>query len=259
MSKIRHLCLGVGALSLLVLGTFSVQMDAYAYSECRNPHQIVAGENLTGIAASYGVTVDALIEENSITDPNIIVIGQTICIPNGGKKSSEENYGNSEHSPRYNDNWGSYGVPGQSYDPSVMNQGGSSSQQGYGPQDQSSGSQQQGYGPQEQSSGSQQQGYGPQEQSYGPQEQGYGPQEDSYGPQEQGYGPQEQSSGPQEDSYSNNTYNGVPGKSYDPSVVYPPHPEPQPTRSTFDREFDEPTPTDVPTDVPTAEPTDPPE
>lgn len=221
MSKIRHLCLGVSALSLLILGTFSVQVDdAVAYSGCRNPHVIAAGENLSVIAAQYNVTVGDLIEENGITDPNVIVIGQTICIPNGGKKSS--NSGGRE--PRYNDGWGDYAAPGESYDPSTIRREGGSSPEYYEPQ----------------------------QQSYGPQQQSYAPYEESYGPTQQ-YGSQQQSA-PQQQRYSSYDGYGVPGKAYDPAVVYAQ--QPQSTRSTADREFDEEFEADP---TPTAEPTMPPD
>jgi len=39
------------------------------------------GETLSGIARQYGVSVDALMAANDITDPHLIKIGQEIIIP----------------------------------------------------------------------------------------------------------------------------------------------------------------------------------
>lgn len=47
-------------------------------------HAVVAGENLAGIAARYGVTIDALAQANDIVDVNFIVAGERLRIPSGG-------------------------------------------------------------------------------------------------------------------------------------------------------------------------------
>jgi LysM repeat protein len=44
-------------------------------------HVILAGENLTGIAARYGTTVAAITRANAIADPSYIRIGDTLRIP----------------------------------------------------------------------------------------------------------------------------------------------------------------------------------
>lgn len=44
-------------------------------------HVIQAGESLGGIAARYGVTTQAIIEANNITDPNLIRVGDRLVIP----------------------------------------------------------------------------------------------------------------------------------------------------------------------------------
>jgi len=44
-------------------------------------HTVAAGENLSVIAAIYGITVDRLASYNNISDPNVIYTGQVIRIP----------------------------------------------------------------------------------------------------------------------------------------------------------------------------------
>ena len=39
------------------------------------------GDTLGGIAEQFGVTVDAIVQANSITDPDLIVPGETLIIP----------------------------------------------------------------------------------------------------------------------------------------------------------------------------------
>lgn len=44
-------------------------------------HVVQWGENLTGIAAQYGVTVEAIVAANNIANPNRIYVGQRLIIP----------------------------------------------------------------------------------------------------------------------------------------------------------------------------------
>jgi hypothetical protein len=174
----------------------------------------VLGENLTTIAKAYGVSLEALVEENGIEDPNLIVENQALCIPEadhnsygeqGNGQSYRESYGSSNGESNGQNNGQSnepYMVPGVGYDPSTFNKEGG---QEYG------------------NSGSE---YGNQERS----NQQYGNQEYS----NQGYGEQES------DVYH------VPGKGYDPNESYQPQYEPQynsPERDSFD--FDD---TETPSD-----------
>jgi LysM repeat protein len=48
------------------------------------PYTIQAGETLASIAMSHGVTWPAIVQANNITDPNQIMPGETIIIPNAG-------------------------------------------------------------------------------------------------------------------------------------------------------------------------------
>ena len=44
-------------------------------------HIVKSGENLTRIAQQYGVTVNAIVQANNLTNPNVIHMGQRILIP----------------------------------------------------------------------------------------------------------------------------------------------------------------------------------
>lgn len=126
MSKMTHLCLGTCTLLMLTFGLLWTPTRALAAPEgpgCPTVHTIALGENLTVIAAQYEVSVAALIEENGIDDADLIVEGHSLCIP--------------AHDGPGIENWGSYGVPGQSYDPSLIKkQGGHAAQEeNYGTQD----------------------------------------------------------------------------------------------------------------------------
>ncbi|MEA2460035.1 MAG: hypothetical protein QOH90_212, partial [Actinomycetota bacterium] len=51
-------------------------------------HRVGSGENLSGIAAHYGVSVEALARVNHLADPNLIVTGEKLRIPHGGSAST---------------------------------------------------------------------------------------------------------------------------------------------------------------------------
>ncbi|MGH9271649.1 MAG: LysM peptidoglycan-binding domain-containing protein [Ilumatobacteraceae bacterium] len=44
-------------------------------------YEIKSGDTLSGIAASFGLPVEAIMSVNGITDPNRIVAGQVISLP----------------------------------------------------------------------------------------------------------------------------------------------------------------------------------
>lgn len=46
-------------------------------------HEVQSGENLTVIATTYGITVEALMAANGLTDADILQIGQELVIPGG--------------------------------------------------------------------------------------------------------------------------------------------------------------------------------
>jgi len=49
-------------------------------------YTIQAGDTLSGIAAEFGVTVDAIAEANDIEDPSLIRVGQVLVIPGPGPR-----------------------------------------------------------------------------------------------------------------------------------------------------------------------------
>lgn len=57
-------------------------------SSAPRAHTVRSGENLSGIAAHYGVSVTALAQANHLADPNLIVTGRHLRIPSGGASSS---------------------------------------------------------------------------------------------------------------------------------------------------------------------------
>ena len=44
-------------------------------------YTVQEGDTLGAIAAQFGVTVEAIVEANNITDPNLILPGETLVIP----------------------------------------------------------------------------------------------------------------------------------------------------------------------------------
>jgi LysM repeat protein len=234
--------LGLGTVSVLVLAfglvlwTPSVANAAPGGPEdgyggegsCSAIHKIAVGDTLTSIAAEHGISLEALIEANGIADANLIVLDQALCIPESdGPSHGGPSNGQSPDGPsrggEYDEEYSSYGIPGQSYDPSaVKKQGGSGPEESYGPQNNGYGPKQEEYDEDYLAPGTSRPSYRHEDdEEYGE----YGHEEESYGPsyhKEEGSG-----YGPKEESYSVYEYKGVPGKAYDPSAIYQPQPEPR--------------------------------
>ena len=51
-------------------------------------HVVKPGETLSGIAAQYGLTVDQLVSLNGIADPDRLVEGQTLKLPQPPARAS---------------------------------------------------------------------------------------------------------------------------------------------------------------------------
>lgn len=78
---------------LSAAATMAVANVSYADTE----HLVSAGETLSDIAVQYDVEESAVIEANGIDDPNLIVQGQTLTIPQGPAASNQEEYSSSEN------------------------------------------------------------------------------------------------------------------------------------------------------------------
>jgi LysM repeat protein len=50
-------------------------------STCRWYHTVQPGQTLSGLAAWYGVSVNALMAANGIANPNTVYAGRKLCIP----------------------------------------------------------------------------------------------------------------------------------------------------------------------------------
>ncbi len=54
-------------------------------------HVVQTGETLSGIAARYGTTVQALVTENKLANPDLIVAGQRLRLPEPGAITTADN------------------------------------------------------------------------------------------------------------------------------------------------------------------------
>ncbi len=171
MSNIAKLRLGARMILLLTLGLVWAPMalsaasdgrsygathpaeQAYSYLEksgrtnsCTAYHRVEVGDNLTKLAAAYGVTIDALAEENGLDDTNLIRLDQLLCIPEARHEKQEYGYAKpgESYEPRvngteveeygyrpeqhntnqqYDQQGSSYAKPGESYDPQAIANG----------------------------------------------------------------------------------------------------------------------------------------
>lgn len=84
--------IGLGVVLALVMfallaGTTAGQAHAATMSRT---YTIVWGDTLSGIAARFGVSVDALVAANGIANPNLIYAGDTIVIPDGSSAGAPQ-------------------------------------------------------------------------------------------------------------------------------------------------------------------------
>jgi LysM repeat protein len=69
---------------LLVLQVLTASMSyAAPLPTCSFYHQVRSGETLFSIGRLYNVTPYAISSVNSLWDPNVIYVGQNLCIPSG--------------------------------------------------------------------------------------------------------------------------------------------------------------------------------
>jgi LysM repeat protein len=67
----------------LLVALLSISMIA-TQAQNQQTHTVQAGETLYRISLRYGVTLTALVQANSIANPNLIFVGQVLIIPTGG-------------------------------------------------------------------------------------------------------------------------------------------------------------------------------
>jgi LysM repeat protein len=79
--KNRLLVVAIIAALLLAGLSFPSTTEAGAAGFC---HVVKPGENVSSIAARYGVTVNAIVQANNLWNPNVIYVGQCLVIPGGG-------------------------------------------------------------------------------------------------------------------------------------------------------------------------------
>lgn len=87
MSIIAGHAIVIAALGLIMLGsTFgSTLFRAFAQAPCASTDQtyvVAGGDTLGAIASRYGTTWQSLSSHNQLANPNMIYIGQRLCIPN---------------------------------------------------------------------------------------------------------------------------------------------------------------------------------
>ncbi len=86
---LRYICCSILFCSLFWLSIRSFPQNALAQQDGQTTetHEVIAGETLSTIAESYGLTLEALMAENGITDPDAITIGQQLALPAQAERS----------------------------------------------------------------------------------------------------------------------------------------------------------------------------
>ncbi|MEZ4682124.1 MAG: LysM peptidoglycan-binding domain-containing protein [Caldilineaceae bacterium] len=69
----------------ILLSTNRLFAQSTAPTPAVETHEVQAGETLSMIADSYGITLDELMTENGLTDANEIFIGQVLALPDGAQ------------------------------------------------------------------------------------------------------------------------------------------------------------------------------
>lgn len=89
-SLVGKFSIGVILGLLLLVATFVVNVpgaSAHSRYGCSNAYTVVRGDTLSRIGSRYGVRWSVLASYNRITNPNLIYVGQTVCIPARGTYS----------------------------------------------------------------------------------------------------------------------------------------------------------------------------
>jgi LysM repeat protein len=90
----RRAALGVVS-ALLALAVLFSSLTATALASpasqsasCAKTHTVVAGDTLSGISATYNVSIAEIAAANSLTEPYALTIGQSLCIPGAAAAAS---------------------------------------------------------------------------------------------------------------------------------------------------------------------------
>ncbi len=78
--KLRRSIITMLAAALILSSAVGSSL-ASPLNACAAYHVVQAGENLFRIGLQYGITFDMLMQANGILNPNLVYIGQTLCIP----------------------------------------------------------------------------------------------------------------------------------------------------------------------------------
>lgn len=82
-----------GALGIMGVGALAGVSTSSAHASANHAgesYQIAWGDTLSGIAAKYGTSVDALVAENGLVNVDLIYAGDTLYIPSAGAAASVE-------------------------------------------------------------------------------------------------------------------------------------------------------------------------
>jgi len=74
-------------LALAVLVSLFPQMSVQAAAACKFHYKVQAGDTLIWIAQAYSTDWQSIAEANKLTEPYVLTVGQSLCIPDGTKPS----------------------------------------------------------------------------------------------------------------------------------------------------------------------------
>jgi LysM repeat protein len=77
MKRLLSLCLAICLLAAIFVAPAEARM-------CGATHTVKAGENLYRIGLQYGVSWPSIAAANNLANPNLIFVGQQLCIPMAG-------------------------------------------------------------------------------------------------------------------------------------------------------------------------------
>ena len=79
--KTRRVVMLIAIVALLIASQANVAVAVTLQSNCVKYHLVQPGENLFRIGLKYGLTVEAVMQANGLYNPNVVYVGQSLCIP----------------------------------------------------------------------------------------------------------------------------------------------------------------------------------